>query len=93
MNREPGQEDRAEGRLDAERHPFEPLSRRAHPIAEHRRVRGGVVVGMVRRMRHRQRVHEPAEEQEADSQGDREGALQDSIHAARGIPKRREAEY
>ncbi len=93
MNGEPGQEDRAEGRLDAKRHPFEPLSRRTHPSAENRRVGGGVVVGMVRRMRHRQRVHEPAEEQEADSQGDREGALQGSIHAARGNPKRREAEY
>ncbi len=33
-----------------------------------------LVVCMMHGMRHHQRVHEPAEEQEADGQGNREGA-------------------
>jgi len=93
MNREPGHDDRTEGRLHAKRDSFEPLSRRAHPVAEHGGMGRGVVVGVVRRVRHRQRVHEPAEEQETGGQADCEGTLQGSTHRPSGIQRNRKAEY
>jgi len=67
--------------LEDKRDPFEDLAGRAHPRTESRRVGGSLVMRVVRGVRHRLGIHQPAEEQEADGQANRNGSLKGSVHA------------
>jgi len=66
--------------LEDKRDPFEHLPRRAHPRTESRRVGRSLVMRVVRGVRHRLGIHQPAEEQEADGQADRNNSSHGPVH-------------
>src|SRR5437868_700752 len=67
-------------RVEAEGDPFKHLSRRTHPGAEGSRVCRSLVMRMVRGVGHRLGIHQPAEEQEADSQAHSDGSPKRFVH-------------
>ena len=79
-NRETGQCDWTEMRVESERNPFEHLSSRAHPRAQRARMGGGVMVCMVPSVGDCLWIDQPAEEQQTDRQADRSGSLKGSVH-------------
>ena len=78
--RNTGQGDRTGVSVEAERNPFEDLPCRAHPGAQCSRVGRGLVMGMVRCVGHRLGIHQPAEEEETDSQADCDGSPERMVH-------------
>ena len=79
-NRETGQCDWTEMRMESERNPFEHLAGCAHPGAQRARVGRSLVMGVVRGVGDCLRIDQPAEEQETDGQADRGGSLKGSVH-------------
>lgn len=47
---------------------------------------GSLVMRVVRGVRHHLRIHQPADEQEADGQANRNGSLKGSVHT-RALPR------
>ena len=81
--RNTGQGDRTDVSVEAERNPFEHLPGRAHPGAQCRRVGRSLVMRMVRGVGHRLGIHQPAEEEETDSQADCDGSPAQVVHWTR----------
>jgi hypothetical protein len=79
-NRKTGERQRTKIGLEDYLDPFEHLAGRARPRAEGSRVGGSLVMRVVRGVRHRLGIHQPAEEQEADGQADRNNSSHGPVH-------------
>jgi hypothetical protein len=74
------QRERAQVSLEDNGDAFEALACRAHPRAEDTRMGRSLVVRMVRGMFHRLDIDQPAEQQEATGEPDRDRLLDGSVH-------------
>ena len=83
--RNTGQGDWTGVSVKAERNPFEDLPCCTDPGAQRSRVGRSLVMRMVRGVSHRLGIHQPAEEQEADSQADCEGSPKRIVHHQHGV--------
>jgi len=78
--RNTGQGDQTGVSVEAERNPFEHLPCGAHPGSQCGRVGRSLVMRMVRGVGHRLGIHQPAEEEETDSQADCDGSPERMVH-------------